>query len=36
MLPFSIDLKPGLPVSEQILFAVQAIGRRFGPDAARR
>src|ERR1700691_5390622 len=23
MLPFSIDLRPGLPVSEQILFAVQ-------------
>src|ERR1700760_4233239 len=23
MLPFSIDLKPGLPVAEQILFAVK-------------
>ena len=23
MLPFSIELKPGLPVSEQILFAVK-------------
>ena len=23
MLPFSIDLKPGLPVTEQILFAVK-------------
>src|ERR1700722_11778382 len=23
MLPFSIDLRPGLPVSEQILFAVR-------------
>jgi GntR family transcriptional regulator len=23
MLPFSIDLRPGLPVAEQILFAVK-------------
>jgi GntR family transcriptional regulator len=33
MLPFSIDLRPGLPVSEQILFAVKraVVAGQMGP-----
>src|ERR1700690_228972 len=35
MLPFSIDLKPGLPVAEQILFAVKkaVVGGQLSPGA---
>jgi DNA-binding transcriptional regulator YhcF (GntR family) len=36
MLPFSIDLKPGLPVAEQILFAVKkaVVGGQLSPGDA--